>query len=103
MPSLLELIERVNKGEIIESALLEVYQDSSNSAEKFLAHHAQAMLDLRRAQQHMMRSLEAIDYSDQKVLSEFMSVSDFLGMNDLRAGPVAKFAACAINRREFAL
>jgi predicted O-linked N-acetylglucosamine transferase (SPINDLY family) len=61
------------------------------------------MLDLRRAQQHMMQSLEAIDYSDQKVLNQFMSVSSFLGMTDLRAGPVVKFGACAINRREYAL
>jgi hypothetical protein len=51
----------------------------------------------------MMQSLEAIDYSDQKVLSQFMSVSSFLGLTDLRAGPVAKFGACAIGRREYAL
>ena len=68
MASLMELVERVNKGELIESAQLEVYQESPNSAEKFLAHHAHAMLDLRRAHQHMLQSLEAIDYSDQKVL-----------------------------------
>ncbi len=61
MASLMELIERVNKGEMIDPTQLEVYQDSSNSAEKFLAHHARAMLDLRQAQQHMMQSLEAID------------------------------------------
>src|SRR5437870_13374462 len=103
MPSLLELVDRVNKGDIIDAQQLEVYQDSANSAEKFLAHHACAMLDLRRAQQHMMQSLEAIDYSDQKVLNQFMSVSSFLGMTDLRAGPVVKFGACAINRREYAL
>src|SRR5918993_2073589 len=103
MASLMELIERVNRGEIIDAAQLEIYQESSNSAEKFLAHHAHAMLDLRRAQQHMMQSLEAIDYSDQKVLSQFMSVSGFLGLTDLRAGPVVKFGACAIGRREYAL
>src|SRR5438094_7706726 len=103
MASLMELIERVNKGELVDAAQLEIYQESSNSAEKFLAHHAHAMLDLRRAQQHMMQSLEAIDYSDQKVLNQFMSVSGFLGMTDLRAGPVVKFGACAINRREYAL
>src|SRR5438552_7888398 len=103
MASLMELIERVNKGEMVDPAQLEIYQESSNSAEKFLAHHAHAMLDLRRAQQHMMQSLEAIDYSDQKVLNQFMSVSSFLGMTDLRAGPVVKFGACAINRREYAL
>ena len=103
MASLMELIERVNRGELIDAAQLEIYQESSNSAEKFLAHHAHAMLDLRRAQQHMMQSLEAIDYSDQKVLSQFMSVSSFLGLTDLRAGPVVKFGACAIGRREYAL
>jgi predicted O-linked N-acetylglucosamine transferase (SPINDLY family) len=103
MASLMELIERVNKGELIDPAQLEIYQDSSNSAEKFLAHHAHAMLDLRRAQQHMMQSLEAIDYSDQKVLNQFMSVSGFLGQSDLRAGPVVKFGAQAIGRREYAL
>ncbi len=103
MPSLMELIERVNKGEMIDPAQLEIYQESSNSAEKFLAHHARAMLDLRRAQQHMMQSLEAIDYSDQKVLNQFVSVSAFLGLTDLRAGPVVKFGACAIGRREYAL
>src|SRR5438094_8128907 len=103
MASLMELIERVNKGELIDPAQLEIYQESSNSAEKFLAHHAHAMLDLRRAQQHMMQSLEAIDYSDQKVLNQFISVSGFLGLTDLRAAPVIKFGACAIGRREYAL
>src|SRR5262249_9769975 len=71
--------------------------------EKFLAHHARAMLDLRQAQQHMMQSLEAIDYSDQKVLSQFMSISSFLGLTDRRAQPVVKFGAAAIGRKEFAL
>src|SRR5206468_698834 len=93
----------VNKGDIVDPAQLEIYQESSNSAEQFLAHHAQAMLDLRRAQQHMLHSLEAIDYSDQKVLNQFISVSGFLGLTDLRAAPVIKFGACAIARREYAL
>src|ERR1700741_1219172 len=103
MPSLMELVERVNKGELIEAEQLEVYQESANSAEKFLAHHANAMLDLRRAQQHMMQSLEAIDYSDQKVLNQFVSVSGFLGLTDLRCGPIVKFGSCAIARREYGL
>lgn len=101
--SLMELVERVNKGELIEPAQLEVYQDSPNSAEKFLAHHAHAMLDLRRAHQHMLQSLEAIDYSDQKVLSQFISISTFLGQNDLRAQAVVRFGSSAIARREHAL
>ena len=103
MASLLELVDRVNKGEIIDSEMLEVYQESSNSAEKFLSHHAQAMLDLRRAHQHMLQSLEAIDYSDQKVLNQFMSVSGFLGQTDQRAQPMIRFGASAIARREYAL
>src|SRR3954469_7367994 len=103
MASLMELIERVNRGDLIDPDQLEIYQESSNSAEKFLAHHAHAMLDLRRAQQHMLQSLEAIDYSDQKVLNQFVSVSGFLGLTDLRTGPVVKFGSCAIARREYAL
>lgn len=103
MPSLMELVERVNKGELVDSEQLEIYEESPNSAEKFLAHHAHAMLDLRRAQQHMLQSLEAIDYSDQKVLNQFVSVSGFLGLTDMRAAPVIKFGSCAIARREYAL
>src|SRR3954454_18828280 len=103
MPSLMELVERVNKGELIDAEQLEIYQESSNSAEKFLAHHAHAMLELRHAQQHMLQSLEAIDYSDQKVLNQFVSVSGFLGLTDLRCGPIVKFGSCAINRREYGL
>src|SRR2546430_11371583 len=103
MPSLIELIERVNKGETVEPVQLKVYQDSCNSAERFLSHHAQATLELRKAQQHMMQSLEAIEYSDQKVLNQFIGISSFLGLGDLRAGPVVKFGACAIARREYAL
>ena len=90
MASLMELVERVNKGELVEPAALEIYQESPNSAEKFLAHHAHAMLDLRRAQQHMLQSLEAIEYSDQKVLNQFVAVSGFLGLTDMRAAPVIK-------------
>ncbi len=103
MPSLIELVDRVNQGEMIDRELLEVYQESPNSAEKFLANHSQAMLDLRRAHQHMLQSLEAIDYGDQKVLSQFISVSGFLGLADQRAQPVVRFGSSAIARREYAL
>jgi predicted O-linked N-acetylglucosamine transferase (SPINDLY family) len=99
----MELVDRVNKGELIASEQLEIYQESPNSAEKFLAHHAHAMLDLRQAHQHMLQSLEAIDYSDQKVLNQFISVSQFLGLTDLRAEPIVKFGASAVGRREYAL
>ena len=103
MPSLLELVDRVNKGESIDPQQLEVYQESANSAEKFLANHAQSMLDLRRAQQHILQALEAIDYSDQKVLTQFVSISGFLGLTDQRCAPLVKFGAMAIHRREYAL
>ncbi|GIW77538.1 MAG: hypothetical protein KatS3mg104_2601 [Phycisphaerae bacterium] len=103
MPSLLELVERVNKGELIDSTLLEVYQESSNSAEKFLANHARAMLELRRSHTYLLEALEAIDYADQKVLFQFLSVLGFLGMTDQRADPIIRFAAAAIHRREASL
>ena len=103
MASLMELVERVNQGEIIDADLLDVYQESANSAERFLSHRAQAMLDLRRAHQHMLQSLAAIDYSDQMVLNQFISVSGFLGMADQRAQPVIRFGSSAIARRDYAL
>src|SRR6476619_4538009 len=103
MASLMELVERVNKGDLVDPVQLEIYEESSNSAEKFLAHHAHAMLELRHAQQHMLQSLEAIEYSDQKVLNQFVSVSGFLGLTDLRCGPIVKYGSCAIGRREYAL
>ncbi|MEM8875121.1 MAG: glycosyltransferase, partial [Planctomycetota bacterium] len=103
MSSLIELVEQVNRGEPIEPSALDVYHESSNSAEKFLAHHAAAQLGLRRSQQHILQALEAIDYADQKVLGQFLSVCGFLGMSDMRCGPVVKFGSSAINRREYAL
>ncbi len=103
MPSLIELVDRVNKGEAVDAASLEMYQDSANTAEKFLSHHAQAMLDLRRAHQHILQSLEAIDYSDQKVLNQFISISGFLGLTDQRANPVVRFGTSAIARRDYCL
>ncbi|HTW93395.1 MAG TPA: glycosyltransferase family 4 protein [Tepidisphaeraceae bacterium] len=103
MPSLMELVDRVNKGESVDPAHLEIYQESANSAEKFLAHHSHALLDLRQAHQHILQSLEAIDYADQKVLNQFISVSSFLGLSDLRAQPIVKFGASAIARREWSL
>lgn len=103
MASLLELTERINKGELIDPQQLEVYQESANAAEKFLANHAGAMLDLRRSYTHLLEALEAIDYADQKVLFQFLSVLGFLGMTDQRTKPVIRFAAAAVNRREIGL
>lgn len=103
MASLIELVERVNKGEMIDPASLEIYQDSANAAEKFLAHHAHALLQLRQSNQNMLQALEAIDFSDQKVLSQFVNVCNFLGQNDLRTLPMIRFGGAAIGRREYAL
>lgn len=103
MPSLLELVEKINKGELIDAGLLEVYQESSNAAEKFLANHARAMLDLRRSHAFLLEALEAIDYADQKVLFQFLSVLGFLGLHEQRTQPVIRFGAAALNRRETAL
>lgn len=103
MPSLLELVERVNKGESVDPGQLELYQESSNSAERFLSNHAGALLELRHAQQMMLHSLEAIDYSDQKVLGQYLSICGFLGLSEHRHGPMLRFGSCAIARREYAL
>jgi len=59
MASLLELVERINKGELIEPQQLDVYQESANAAEKFLASHARAMLELRRSQSFLHDVLSA--------------------------------------------
>jgi hypothetical protein len=103
MASLLEIIERVNKNETIDPESLDCYQESANSAERFLANHARATLELRKAQQHLMQSLEAIDYGDQKVLSQFLSVASLAGAADQRCGPMVRFGGCAVGRREYAL
>ena len=103
MPSLLELTERIHKGELVDPQLLEVYQDSPNAAEKFLANHAGAMLDLRRSYTHLLEALEAIDYADQKVLFQFLSVLGFLGLTEQRTRPMLRFAAAAVTRREIGL
>ena len=103
MPSLLELTERIHKGELVDPQLLEVYQESPNAAEKFLANHAGAMLDLRRSYTHLLEALEAIDYADQKVLFQFLSVLGFLGLTEQRTRPVLRFAAAAVTRREIGL
>ncbi|MEM6562372.1 MAG: hypothetical protein AAF656_12285, partial [Planctomycetota bacterium] len=101
--SLTELVEQVNRGEPIDPDALDVYQESANSAERFLAHHAAAQLGLRRSRQHILQALDAIDYADQKVLGQFLAVCDFLGMGDVRCGPVVKFGSRAIGRRDWAL
>ena len=103
MPSLLELVEKVNRNEVVDAAALATYQDSPNAAERFMSNHARATLDLRDAQQHMLQSLEAIDFADQKVIHQFVSVSSFLGLSNLRTEPIVRFAAAATVRKEFGL
>ncbi|MGF1632443.1 MAG: glycosyltransferase [Phycisphaerae bacterium] len=103
MPSLIEIVERVSRGDWVDAEKLEVYLESNNAAEKFLAHHARAMLDLRQCHRHMLTAMEAMDYADQKVLSQFIAVSGFLGLDEHRTAPMVKFGASAIGRREISL
>lgn len=103
MSSLLELVEKVNRGESVDPQLLEVYQDSTNQAEKFLASHARAMLDLRRSQNHLLTALQSIDFSDQKVLGQYLNVLNFLGQEAQGADPIVRFASAALKRREAAV
>lgn len=103
MGSLLELVERINKGELIEPQQLDVYQESANAAEKFLASHARAMLELRRSQSFLHDALEAIDFGDHKVLQQYLAILGFLGQNEQRTESVVRFAAAAAGRREAAV
>ena len=102
MASLLELVERINKGELIEPQQLDIYQESTNSAEKFLASHARAMLELRRSMSFLHTALEAIDFGDHKVLQQYLAVLSFLGLGEQKTEPLVRFAAAAATRREAA-
>jgi predicted O-linked N-acetylglucosamine transferase (SPINDLY family) len=102
MSSLIELVEQVNQGEAVDSAALDIYQDSANSAEKFLAHHAAARLGLKRCRTHLLEALEAIGYADEKVLRQYLAVAGFLGQDEAKAAPIARFAESAIERGSIA-
>ena len=103
MPSLIELVEKINAGDPIDAEELFAYQESSNSAERFLAHHAGAMLQLRACHTHFQEALKAINHSDRRVLEQYLGLCGFLGREDLKASPTLLFGRSAIERGEAAL
>ena len=103
MPSLIELVEQVNAGESVDAADLCGYQTSANAAERFLAHHAGATLQLRSCHGHLFEALGAIDFADRKVLEQFVGLCGFLGRDEQRTAPMVRFGNSAIARGETAL
>jgi predicted O-linked N-acetylglucosamine transferase (SPINDLY family) len=103
MPSLMELVDWVNKGKPVDPQSLELYENSSNPAEKFLAHHAHAQLGMHDSHQHLLKCLQAIEFADQKILSQYLSLCDFLNLHAERIEPTFRFAVAALARREYAL
>ena len=101
--SLIELVEQVNDGGDVAPESLSVYQQSANSAERFLAHHAGAAIGLRQCHEHLRNALESIDYSDRKVLEQFVGLSSFVGRDDDATGPTVAFGRSAIRRGETTL
>lgn len=103
MPSLIELVEKINSGDSVEANDLASYQESINSAERFLAHHAGATLQLRACHTHLHEALKAINFSDRKVLEQYVGLCGFLGRDELKAAPTVQFGRSAIERGETAL
>jgi hypothetical protein len=103
MASLMELVERVEKRSPVDPVMLEVYEKSDNSAEAFLSNRASAVLKMRQVHGHLRKCLEAIDFSDWKVLDEYLTVCDLLSLGEERVGPTAWFGASAIARGDYSL
>lgn len=103
MPSLIEIVEKINRGEPIESPDLSSYQASSNTAERFLAHHAGATLQLRSSHQHLLEALQAIGFADRKVLEQYVGLCSFLDCEQQRTVPMVEFGKSAIARGETTL
>ena len=103
MPSLIELVEKINAGDSIDAEELLAYQESANSAERFLAHHAGATLQLRACHSHLQEALKAINYSDRRVLEQYLGLCGFLGHEELKPSPTLLFGRSAIERGEAAL
>jgi hypothetical protein len=80
-----------------------LYQDSTNSAERFLAHHAGATLQLRACHASLHEALKAINFSDRKVLEQYLGLCGFLGHDELKTAPTVQFGRSAIERGEFGL
>ena len=92
MPSLIELVEKINAGDPIDAEELFAYQESSNSAERFLAHHAGAMLQLRACHTHFQEALKAINHSDRRVLEQYLGLCGFLGREELSEQAILSLA-----------
>ena len=103
MNSLIELVEQVNRGDDIPGETLRIFQDSTNAAERFLAHHAGATLGLRQCHRHLLEALRAIDFGDRKVLDQFSGLCAFLGTPGEATGPTIAFANSSIERGELCL
>lgn len=103
MPSLIEIVEKINRGESDESLDLAAYQASENTAERFLAHHAGATLQLRSSHQHLLEALKAIGFADRKVLEQYVGLCSFLDCEAQRTVPMVEFGKSAIARGETAL
>ncbi len=103
IPSLIEIVEQVNRGGDAPTDSLSVYQQSENAAERFLAHHAGATIGLRQCHAHLRDALESIGFSDRRVLEQFVGLSAFIGREQDAAAPTVAFGRSAINRGEIAL
>ncbi len=103
MPSLIELVEQVNRGDDIAPDIFATYQQSTNAAERFLAHHAGATVGLRGCYSHLLDALTAIGYSDRKVLEQFVGLCSFLGREAEATAPTVAFGKSAVGRGEIGL
>ena len=99
MPSLIELVEKINSGDSLEPHELSGYQESPNSAERFLAHHAGATLQLRACHTHLYEALKAINFADRKVLEQYVGLCGFLA-EGLQVVVHSQFHAAAGERLE---
>src|SRR5690606_20808987 len=77
--------------------------ESPNSAERFLAHHAGATLELRACHTHLYEALKAIDFADRKVLEQYVGLCGFLGREEMKTAPIVSFGRSAIDRGDTSL
>src|SRR5580698_3108461 len=103
MPSLVELVERVGKSLPVEPVRLEIYEKSANSAEAFLSNRAAATLNLRKVHAHLKKCLDAIEFSDRKVLEDYLSICELLQMTEEQVEPTARFGAVRIARKDYSM
>ena len=103
MSSLIELVEQVSRGDDPSAGAFAAYQQSANSAERFLAYHAGATLGLRQSHAHLQEALRAIEFADRKVLEQYVGLCSFLGREAETTGPTVKFGRVAVGRGEVAI